>query len=100
MTKKDYIRRLVDTQQRVRSGETNILCPQCGHGTVIVSYTHFGNGRYGTWLQCNTCDMVEETYEGAPPPGFREDLINPRFQQLDEEAWARTQAKSGKDVRG
>jgi ssDNA-binding Zn-finger/Zn-ribbon topoisomerase 1 len=93
MSAQEYAKRLVETLRKVRAGETEIVCPKCRQGTVRVSYTHFGNDKYSTWLECNKCDMVEEAFGHSRPPDFREELINPYFQRLDEETWIRVQAK-------
>lgn len=93
MAAQQYAKQLVETLRKVRSGEVDIVCPKCGRGTVHVSYTHFGDDKYSTWLECDKCGMVEEAFGHSRPPDFREELINPKFQRLDEETWNRVQAK-------
>ncbi len=92
----EYARRLIDALGRINAGETRVTCPKCGRGNIRFSYTHFGDNWYGTWLECDTCDMVEAAHGQGRPPRFQEDLINPKFQRLDEKVWASNHPELGK----
>ena len=81
--------------QIYRHGDEGILCPVCGQGTLDVSYTQNENNNYGIWIECAVCHLLEHADVKGQPLGFQENLVRPKYQQLDDRAWQVEDSRNG-----
>jgi len=87
-TLRSYARKLYKVFDQIyREGNGDILCPSCGKGTLNISYTRNKNDNYGIWIECPVCYILEHADVKGQPAGFKEDLVNLEYQQLDDRAW-------------
>jgi hypothetical protein len=65
----------------------DLTCPYCGSGPLTYSYTlrAWAKG-YGFYLLCRTCGHCSHYALAEKPPNYRDDLVQPEFQRLEDEA--------------
>jgi hypothetical protein len=79
------------------------MCPFCGHSSLILSFTVMKSPFYGVFVVCRHCGKGEHLTLGEKPAGFREELVLPEFQRMEDAAIKGTavdryqQPQSGKE---
>jgi hypothetical protein len=65
----------------------DLTCPYCGAGPLVYSYTkrEWAKG-YGFYLGCRVCGHWNHYCLAEKPPNYRDDLVDPEFQRLEDKA--------------
>jgi len=66
--------------------QVDLTCPKCGYFPLIYSYALNRPGRFGLYIHCQNCGLLHHFWLGSKPPNFREDLILPYYQELENQA--------------
>jgi predicted RNA-binding Zn-ribbon protein involved in translation (DUF1610 family) len=67
--------------------EVDLTCPYCGSANLVYSYTvRQLPDEYGFYILCRNCGRGQHFNLSPKPPNFREDLVIPEFQLLEDEA--------------
>jgi predicted RNA-binding Zn-ribbon protein involved in translation (DUF1610 family) len=87
-------KKLVEIAIAITHGEhplqVDLTCPHCGSAELVYSYTiRELPDEYGFYIICPKCRRGQHFNLSPKPPNFREDLILPEFQRLEDEAMCR-----------
>jgi C4-type Zn-finger protein len=63
-----------------------VHCPICGHSTLALSFSRMKSPFYGVFVVCRHCGNGQHLTLSERPPGFREELVLPEFQALEDDA--------------
>jgi hypothetical protein len=66
--------------------KVDLTCPQCGHFPLTYSYAINQPPRLGFYIHCESCNLLHHFALTSKTVNFREDLILPQFQKLEDEA--------------
>jgi hypothetical protein len=91
MSNQDADKKLVEIAVALTHGDrpfdVDLTCPYCGSSNMVYSYTiRQLPDEYGFYLVCRTCRRGQHFNLSPKPPNFREDLVIPEFQLLEDEA--------------
>ncbi len=64
----------------------DVLCPVCGHSTLTLSFSRMKSPFYGVFVVCQHCGNGQHLTLSEKPPAFREELVLPEFQKLEDDA--------------
>ena len=68
------------------SGDIDLTCPKCDDPGMVFSYAINRLPRHGFYVHCKKCGLLHHFVLGSQPPNFREDLILPEYQKLEDQA--------------
>jgi hypothetical protein len=66
--------------------QTDLTCPSCGASPLAFSFTTFKPHRYGLIILCKNCQHKVHLTISKRPKNFRDDLILPEFQLVEDRA--------------
>ncbi len=89
MTNQDEINRWTKLAETITDGnwlDSDLICPKCQSPMIVFSYTRNVPPRYGLFIRCMSCKALRHFSLGNKPPNFRDDLVLPEYQKLENEA--------------
>lgn len=61
-------------------------CPFCGEDTLTLSFTVMRPPFFGVFVVCRSCGKSAHLTLSTKPAGFRDELVLPEYQKLEDEA--------------
>ena len=62
---------------------TDLRCPDCGHATVDVRFTHPFPDEWRTWFLCRACPFEMRSQPSGKPTHFSEGLVDRMLEGRD-----------------
>jgi DNA-directed RNA polymerase subunit RPC12/RpoP len=62
----------------------SLECPDCGHHSVSVWFTHPREDEYRTWYVCSHCPLRLRGHDLTRPRFFSEERVDPEFNEYDD----------------
>lgn len=86
-TDREKQQQLSEIGARFAEGELyDRVCPFCGQSALTLSFTRIRPRFYGVFVVCGNCGTGHHITLIDKPAGFRDDLVLPEFQKLEDEA--------------